>query len=35
MKTLSITMAMLLGTGGLAVAGDLTKEQCVDAHSRG
>jgi hypothetical protein len=35
MKTLTITLALLLGTTGLAVAGDLSKEQCVDAHSRG
>ncbi len=35
MKTLTITLALLFGTAAIALAGDLSKEQCVDAHSRG
>jgi len=35
MKTLSIVPVILLAMASLASAGELTKEQCIDAHSRG
>lgn len=35
MKTVSIALAFVVAMSGAALAGDMTKEQCVDAHSRG
>lgn len=35
MRTLHITLALVLASAGTAAAGEMSKEQCLDAHSRG
>lgn len=35
MKTLALTLALVAISAGAALADNVTKEQCVDAHSRG